>query len=109
MYTVAAHIIAKYSGGSFSDYVKERLFVPLNMTSTSLVPSEMEPMMSHAWSTGLRRIPLWFTDSNVDIIAGAGGIASTAEDMVCAYRKGDRSIADRTGRQNGLICCFMMA
>ncbi|KAI1332443.1 beta-lactamase/transpeptidase-like protein [Xylariaceae sp. FL0255] len=39
MYTVATHLIEEKTGQSFSDFLEERIFTPLQMDSTSLQPS----------------------------------------------------------------------
>ena len=88
MYVTAAHIISTYAG-SFTAFVKERIFDPLNMTSTTYSFSEAvrSGEITQAWtSTGNgRRIPHWFDDDVIQLVAGAGGIISSAADIVCHY------------------------
>lgn len=85
MFVTAAHIISKYSGMPFASFLAQRIFAPLNMSSTTITPSRAENYMTHAWMADSRRIPLWFTDENIGLIDGAGGIASTAVDMVYPF------------------------
>ena len=85
MYVAASHIIAVYSAQPFRDFVKERIFDPLNMTSTTYLGQEAEESgwFSQAWSGEGRRIPYWQKDESViEWMAGAGGIISNAFDMV---------------------------
>ncbi|EIW63119.1 beta-lactamase/transpeptidase-like protein [Trametes versicolor FP-101664 SS1] len=83
MFMLGAHIVAKYANTSYPAFVTERLFKPLNMSSTSLWPSEAHASgkLSQAWTRTGRRTPFWFTDEAVPLNAGAGGIISSAEDM----------------------------
>lgn len=84
MYITAAHIISTYAG-SFTTFVKERIFDPLNMTSTtySLSEAAVSGRMTQAWTSieNGRRIPHWFDDELNQSIAGAGGVISSAADM----------------------------
>ncbi|VDC03891.1 unnamed protein product [Peniophora sp. CBMAI 1063] len=82
MYMTAQHIITTYAG-SFTDYVRDRIFLPLNMTSTTYSASKAfeggKP--TQTWDENGRRLPWAFKDSDIDLIAGAGGIISSAQDM----------------------------
>jgi len=84
MYITAAHIISTYAG-SFTAFVKERIFDPLNMTSTTYSLSEAirSGEITQAWTSigNGRRIPYWFNDDVIQLVAGAGGIISSAADM----------------------------
>lgn len=87
MYMLGAHIIGTYAKASFTDFVKERIFVPLGMSSsvyfTEDVPEHIH--ISEAFTEGKRRIPYWFEDEDIaTLVAGAGGIISNTVDMVCA-------------------------
>ncbi|THH28090.1 hypothetical protein EUX98_g6096, partial [Antrodiella citrinella] len=84
MYILGAHIVSLYSGKPYTAFVKERIFLPLRMMSTTFSVQEAERTgrFSHAFTENMRRIPFWFEEpSAVDIIAGAGGILSTSVDM----------------------------
>lgn len=85
MYISSAHLISVYSGMRYVDFVKERIFTPLGMSSTTFSPTEAArdgDGLTQVWSYNKRRIPIWFTDSTIDLISGAGGIISNAVDMV---------------------------
>jgi CubicO group peptidase (beta-lactamase class C family) len=83
MYTLSSYIISHYTG-SYTSFVKDRIFTPLNMTSTTFSLSEAmrSGEMTDAWANSGRRIPQWLTDEQIDLIAGPGGIISSGEDMV---------------------------
>ncbi|RPD58606.1 beta-lactamase/transpeptidase-like protein [Lentinus tigrinus ALCF2SS1-7] len=85
MYITASHLVSLYSGKPFTAFVKERIFDPLNMTTTTYRWDEAEEsqLFSQAWSgSEHRRIPYWFSGEKVsDFIAGAGGVISSATDM----------------------------
>ncbi|KAI0363941.1 beta-lactamase/transpeptidase-like protein [Pilatotrama ljubarskyi] len=84
MYMLGAHIIAKYANQSYAAFVTERLFNLLNMSSSTYAPSEAQASgkLTHTWTKHGRRIPFWFTEDMTEISAGAGGVISSAEDMV---------------------------
>ena len=85
MYVAASHIIAVYSAQPFRDFVKERIFDPLNMTSTTYSGDEAAArgLLSQSWSSQGRRLPYWFAGEAMSyFIAGAGGVLSNAVDMV---------------------------
>ncbi|KAI0792523.1 beta-lactamase/transpeptidase-like protein [Abortiporus biennis] len=83
MYMLASYIISRYSGKSFIDFVKERIFEPLGMTSTTYIGSEVETtgQLSQAFTlhngTVVRRIPILAKGDFVGILAGPGGILSS--------------------------------
>ena len=90
---VGAHIISKLSGMSYQAFASSRLFAPLNMSSTTFSPSEAAKSgrLTQTWTRGVRRVPFWFPDNVAELFAGAGGIISSAEDMVrsqvsCTHR-----------------------
>ncbi|KAJ3002538.1 hypothetical protein NUW54_g4980 [Trametes sanguinea] len=84
MYIMGAHIIEQYAGTPFADFISERLFKSLGMSTTTVVPSEAlaSGKVTHTWTKDGRRIPFWFTDDTAYLGAGAGGVISSAEDMV---------------------------
>lgn len=83
MYVTASHIIAKYSGQHYTSFVKERIFEPLNMTSSTYFLSEAEEhgVVTQLWAEG-RRIPMPINDDDISLHAGPGGILSNAIDLV---------------------------
>ena len=84
MYILGAYVISKYSGMSYMDFVKECIWKPLYMSTTTFYASEAsrDGKLTQAWTIGNRRIPYWFTDDQASLIADAGGIISNAVDMV---------------------------
>ena len=92
MYVLGAHIISTYSGKPFTKFVKERIFDPLGMTSTTYSGKEAARSGNFSdsftiYQNRVRRIPFWFEDESVsDFIAGAGGIISSTVDIVGTHR-----------------------
>ena len=84
MYMTGSHIIATYAGKPFTDFVHERIFTPLNMTSAFYLPSRVPPQLDISQSfSGSRRTDIWLRDDHLaELIAGAGGIRTNAVDMV---------------------------
>jgi CubicO group peptidase (beta-lactamase class C family) len=88
MYILGAHLISTYSGKRYTEFVKERIWDPLNMSYTTFSPTEAckDGLLTQSWTANGRRIPAWFPDDMVELIAGAGGIISNVVDMVqCAH------------------------
>jgi CubicO group peptidase (beta-lactamase class C family) len=79
----AQHLVEKYSQKRLPDFVAERIFGPLNMTSSSYSPSSAVSTgrLSEFYHLG-RRIPIFFTEDDVSVMGGAGGVLTTAEDMM---------------------------
>ena len=87
MYILGSHLISKYSGMPYTSYINQRIFTPLNMTSTTYKPSEAAASgkATENWTgtgKGRRRIPWWFSDDMVELNAGPGGVISNVPDMV---------------------------
>lgn len=84
MYITAAYILEIYSGKSFSSFAYERIFSPLQMHGTFMSRNlaMQSGNLSQSWSETGRRIPFWFSESIMHTNSGAGGILSTARDMV---------------------------
>ncbi|KAI0640979.1 beta-lactamase/transpeptidase-like protein [Trametes meyenii] len=84
MFVLGAHVIEKYTNTTWLDFVAGRLFKPLNMSTTTVWPSVAiaSGKLTDTWTKTGRRIPFWFTDEISRFKAGAGGVISSAEDMV---------------------------
>lgn len=68
----------------YPEYIQQRIFDPLNMTSTTFSPRKARQAgkLSEAWTSFGRLIPFWFSDETLDLHSGPGGIISNVEDMV---------------------------
>ncbi|KAI0343583.1 beta-lactamase/transpeptidase-like protein [Trametopsis cervina] len=83
MFFVGSYVVAEYSGLSYHEFVKERIFTPLNMSTSTFLSSEASErgLLTQTWERDGRRIPFWFTDELSVLNAGAGGVISSAEDL----------------------------
>lgn len=84
MYILASHLVSVLSNSTFSSFLRDRIFAPLNMTSSTIDPNEASHRVTHVWadtSPVNRRVPELFTPSEASLITGAGAIISSAEDM----------------------------
>ncbi|KAM5537317.1 hypothetical protein V8D89_009047 [Ganoderma adspersum] len=83
-YILGAYLIEHYANTTYAEFVSERIFTPLGMSSSTLIPSvaAASGKLSQAWHKTGRRIPFWFDDHVASFIGGAGGVISNPEDMV---------------------------
>ncbi|KAH9935178.1 beta-lactamase/transpeptidase-like protein [Epithele typhae] len=83
-FMIGPHLIEKLSNTSYPDFVTSRILKPLNMSSTFFSPSTANATgrLTQSWTRGTRRIPFVFSEEASALFAGAGGIITTAEDMV---------------------------
>lgn len=84
MYMLGTHIIATYSNMSYTSFVQERIFDPLNMSSTTYSANKANERgrATQSWTPFGRRIPVWFGEDNIMLNAGPGGVISCVEDLV---------------------------
>ncbi|WP_396593065.1 serine hydrolase domain-containing protein [Brevundimonas sp. R86498] len=83
-FNLAADIVEKASGMPFGAYLQTALFQPLGMADTGL-----EEAADHGIVTGHANFPAGLTaqrDPNVSIVAGAGALYSTLDDMLVWQR-----------------------
>ncbi len=81
-FNLAAAIVEKASGMAFADYLQTAFFDPLGMEDTGLGETA-DLAMGHAnFPEGLTTQPL----ANVSIVAGAGALYSTLDDMLVWQR-----------------------
>ncbi|KAG1877404.1 beta-lactamase/transpeptidase-like protein [Suillus subluteus] len=83
MFTTAAHIIEAYSAQTYTSFVEDRIFIPLGMTSSTFSPAKAGKTgrFTQGWTSSGRLIPECFTEEIVALMAGAGGVISSAVDM----------------------------
>lgn len=112
IYTVAAHIVATYSGQSYTSFVEERIFAPLGMVSSTFSPTEAKASdsLTQGWSKKGRRVPEIFAEDPAFVMAGPAGVISNAIDTVghcvpfSAYM--DLSYFRSSGSRRGLMKVF---
>lgn len=84
MFVVVAHIISKYANQPYTSFVQERIFVPLDMSSTTFSPrtAAESGKFTQGWTKTGRLVPEWFTEEAAFALAAPGGVISNAIDMV---------------------------
>jgi CubicO group peptidase (beta-lactamase class C family) len=80
---LAQHLVERYSGQDLPSFVAERIFGPLNMSSTtySSEAANATGRLTQSFSSFGRRIPTWLTATDIPLIAGAGSMLSTIDDL----------------------------
>ncbi|KAI5123304.1 hypothetical protein M0805_009325 [Coniferiporia weirii] len=83
MYVTATYILTTYSGVPFSEFLRERIFVPLGMNASTISPASAaaDGKLSQSWASSGRRIPFWLPEESMPTIGGAGAIISSIRDM----------------------------
>lgn len=83
MFTVAAHIIETYSAQTYTSFVEDRIFTPLGMSSSTYSPAKASKTgkFTQGWTSNGRLLPECFTEEMATLMAGAGGVISSAVDM----------------------------
>ncbi|KAG1859372.1 beta-lactamase/transpeptidase-like protein [Suillus subalutaceus] len=83
MFMTAAHIIETYSAQTYTSFVEDRIFTPLGMTSSTFSPAKAVKTgrFTQGWTSSGRLIPECFTEEIVTLVAGPGGVISSAVDM----------------------------
>ncbi|RJE17487.1 hypothetical protein PHISCL_10175 [Aspergillus sclerotialis] len=86
MYTVATHLVEETVKKSFSDFLEERIFAPLNMSSTTLQPSSAH---AKGWKGRMAKGYIWENNAyrgldpqNCSEGQGAGSVISSAKDLI---------------------------
>lgn len=79
-YEMLARMVERVSGKSFSDYLRDGVLLPLGMRSTRSFLTTRDPLMGPTGHTLMFGFPVpWHMPP--DLVAGAGGIASSANDL----------------------------
>ncbi|KAI0090893.1 beta-lactamase/transpeptidase-like protein [Irpex rosettiformis] len=83
MYMVATYIVSLYSNLSYPDFVKERIFKPLGMSTSTFRQAEASQsgLLAQFFDANGRRIPFPYPEYAEDMIAGPGGVISSARDL----------------------------
>src|SRR5487761_697003 len=84
MYMVGAHIVSTLSGMRFADFVNNRIFKPLDMSSStySIDAAISTGRFTSTWTSFGRLIPHWLQEEFVDLMAGPAGVITSVEDLV---------------------------
>src|SRR6267154_3298494 len=104
MYMVGAYIVSTLAGMRYPDFVDSRIFKPLGMTSStySIDAALQTGRFTDTWTSFGRLIPPWIEEEYVDLIAAAGGVISSVEDLVCHYLEFLNVFTDTFNRPLGL-------
>lgn len=108
-YLLLAKIIANVSGQNFSDFMHDRVFLPLGMKHT-LFHDDLYAIKYNEAARYFREDSLYKQMHNNDVAPGAGGLYTTAEDMgkwlihitnFLNRKKNETELANRTILKNG--------
>lgn len=85
MFMLGAYLISKYADKPYTGFASERLFGPMNMSTTTFRPDTARKtgLLTQTWTKFGRRVPFGFPEDVVELVAGPGGIISSAADLVC--------------------------
>ncbi|KAG2135710.1 beta-lactamase/transpeptidase-like protein [Suillus bovinus] len=83
MFTTAAYIVETYSAQTYTSFVEDRIFTPLGMSSSTFSPAKAAKTgrFTQGWTSAGRLLPECFTEETATLMAGAGGVISSAVDM----------------------------
>jgi CubicO group peptidase (beta-lactamase class C family) len=83
MYMVGAYVVSTLTGMRFTDFVNNRIFKPLGMSSStySIDKALQTGRFTETWTSFGRLIPPWIQEEYVDLVAGTAGIISCVEDL----------------------------
>jgi CubicO group peptidase (beta-lactamase class C family) len=97
-YLIAGEAIAAAAGMPYEEVIRQRIFAPLGLRNTTIgdaaVAREANRVMPHAFIGGVQRPIAW---SDIDVIAAAGSVNSSAADMAqwLRFQMGDGTFAGR--------------
>jgi CubicO group peptidase (beta-lactamase class C family) len=101
LYVAAGQIIPAVTGKSWDDYIRERIFAPVGMTSSTVSNTVFKPGDNYAYPHSKVNEKLQVIDfSNIDNVAPAGAINSCAADMArwALVQLGHGKLPDGDGR-----------
>ena len=83
-YILGAYLIERYANSTYAEFVSERIFSPLGMSSSTYTPSiaAASGKLTQSWHRDGRRVPFWFDEKLASLMGGAGGVISSAADLV---------------------------
>lgn len=85
MYMVTSEVLNKYTG-DHKQFIQDRILNPVGMSSTTFseVKAKRTGHFSSSWdnSSHGRQIPYWFPEPTANFMSAAGGLISSANDMV---------------------------
>jgi CubicO group peptidase (beta-lactamase class C family) len=83
MYMVGAYVISTLSGMRFADFVNNRIFKPLDMSSStySIDTAISTGRFTSTWTYFGRLIPHWLQEEFVDLMAGPAGVITSVEEL----------------------------
>ncbi|EPS99304.1 hypothetical protein FOMPIDRAFT_1164237 [Fomitopsis schrenkii] len=83
MFMLGAYLISKYADKPYTGFASERLFGPMNMSTTTFRPDTARKtgLLTQTWTKFGRRVPFGFPEDVVELVAGPGGIISSAADL----------------------------
>ncbi|VDB99692.1 unnamed protein product [Peniophora sp. CBMAI 1063] len=82
MYMIGAHILDTYTGVGMEQFMRDRIFAPLN-TSLTYSPAEAQNSgrATQTWTKDGRALPWWFTEDDYKLSAGPGGVIADTEGL----------------------------
>ena len=82
-YILGAYLIEHYANTTLTEFVSERIFVPVGMSSSTYIPSvaAASGKLSQSWHRNGRRVPFWFDEQLASFNGGAGGVISSVADL----------------------------
>ena len=83
MYTVGAYVVSTLSGMPYADFVNNRIFNPLKMSSStySINTAISTGKFTGTWTSFGRLIPPWLKEEYIDMTGGPADLISSAEDL----------------------------
>jgi CubicO group peptidase (beta-lactamase class C family) len=80
---VGAYVVSTLSGMRFADFVSNRIFKPLDMSSStySIDAAVQTGRFTSTWTSFGRLIPTWLQEEDVDLLAGPAGVITSVEDL----------------------------
>lgn len=83
VYTIGAHLIAIYSSMPYTQFVRQRILLPLDMSTSTFsgAAAARSRRLSEGWTNTGRRVPYWLPETAVEVMAGSHGLISSAIDM----------------------------